>query len=119
LLHFENILGKEVMKKNQTILLHFENKISGNEKKIKHFCFISKTFWVRKKNQTILLHFEKKISGNEKKIKHFCFISKTFWVRKKNVFFKCATQIKYRSNVFATFKKKDGNKVRLHYSKRS
>ncbi len=38
-------------KKNQTFLLHFEKKILGMEKKIKHFCYISKTkFWVRKKN---------------------------------------------------------------------
>ena len=56
----------------------------------------------KEKNLTFLLLF-KKILGKE-----------------KNFFLKCAEQIKYGSNVYATFqKKKYGNKVRLHYSKRS
>ena len=40
--------------------------------------------------------------------------------KEKQIILECATQIKYRSNVFVTFqKKKNSNKVRLHYSKRS
>jgi len=78
------------------------------EKKIKQFCYISKKkFWVWKKNQTILLHFEKKILGIEKKIKQFCYFSKKKILGMEKIFFlKCATQIKYRSNVFVTFQKK-------------
>jgi len=56
-----------------------------------YMVYLSKDTGIYKKNQTILLHFEKKMLGMEKKIKQFCCISK----------------------------KKDGNKVRLHYSKRS
>jgi hypothetical protein len=76
---------------------------------------------MEKKNQTFLLHFEKKILGMEKKNQTFLLhFEKKILFKEKNFFFKCATQIKYRSNVFATFKKKeDGNMVRLHYSKRS
>jgi len=92
------------MEKNQTILLLFEKKILGMEKKSNDF-----------------VTFRKKILGMEKKIKRFCYFSKKkFWVWKK-FFFKNAL---HKLNIDQTFllhfkKKKDDNMVRLHYSKRS
>ena len=61
------------------------------EKKIKQFCYISKKkFWVWKKKSNNFVTFREK----------------KFWVWKEYFFLKCATQIKYRSNVFVTLKKK-------------
>jgi len=68
-------LGKG--KKNQTILLLFQKKILGMEKKIKRFCYFSKKkFWVWKKKSNDFVTFRKKNFEYGKKIKQFCYISK-------------------------------------------
>jgi len=50
----------------------------------------------------LLCYFLKKILGKEKNLTFLLIFEKKFWVRKK-IFLKCAEQIKYGSNVYATF----------------
>jgi len=76
---------------------------------------------MEKKNQTFLLHFEKKILGMEKKIQTFLLhFKKKIFGKEKKIFKNAQSKLNIDQTFYATFKKKkDGNMLRLHYSKRS